>query len=113
MNFVPVADEAARRWRASLPREWRRSSLAHGLALALVTLGVYTAAWLGYFFLPWLAARVACLFVVPMIIGGLFVIGHDADGAHGPGRGAQRCHRTGNEQRGRGDQDETEGGAPA
>ena len=78
MNDAPVADEAARRWRASLPREWRRSSLAHGLALTLATLALYAAAWLGYFLLPWMWARIASLFLVPLVIGGLFVIGHDA-----------------------------------
>ncbi len=75
---APTADESARRWRASLPREWRKPSLARGLTLALVTVSVYIAAFLGYFLLPWMWARIACLFIVPMVIGGLFVIGHDA-----------------------------------
>jgi omega-6 fatty acid desaturase (delta-12 desaturase) len=77
-DCAQTADEAARRWRASLPREWRRSSLTRGLTLALLTLAAYVSAFLGNFLLPWLWARVGCLFVVPMVIGGLFVIGHDA-----------------------------------
>ncbi|MBY0228552.1 MAG: fatty acid desaturase [Gemmataceae bacterium] len=78
MTVPKMADEAARRWRASLPREWRRSSLAHGLTLALFTLALYVAAFLGYYLLPWFWARIACIFAIPMVIGGLFVIGHDA-----------------------------------
>jgi omega-6 fatty acid desaturase (delta-12 desaturase) len=49
-----------------------------GLALALTSLAAYLSLFLGAFLLPWLWARVACLLLLPLAIGSLFVIGHDA-----------------------------------
>jgi len=69
---------AARRWRASLPRAWRQSSTPYGTFLAVVNLVLYAALFAGYFLLPWWPARVACLFALPLVIGSLFVLGHDA-----------------------------------
>jgi omega-6 fatty acid desaturase (delta-12 desaturase) len=69
---------AARRWRAALPRLWRQSSTVHGTVLAVASLALYAALFAGYFLLPWWPARVACLFGLPMVIGSLFVLGHDA-----------------------------------
>lgn len=76
---VPIqAAEDARRWRAALPREWRRSSTLHGASLAVVTIALYVGLFLGYFLLPWWPLRVGCLMLTPLVIGSLFVIGHDA-----------------------------------
>ncbi|MGL4554376.1 MAG: fatty acid desaturase [Gemmataceae bacterium] len=72
------AAEDARRWRATLPREWRRSSTLHGTALTLFTLALFAGLFLGYFLLPTWWLRLASIFGVPMVIGSLFVIGHDA-----------------------------------
>lgn len=73
-----LAAEDARRWRASLPREWRRSSILHGTVLTLITLAIYVGLFLGYFLLPTWWLRGSTLFFLPMVIGSLFVIGHDA-----------------------------------
>jgi omega-6 fatty acid desaturase (delta-12 desaturase) len=72
------AEQAARRWRASLPREWRRSTILHGGAIALMAAALYVATFLGMFLLPHWALRLACVIVQPVVIGMLFVIGHDA-----------------------------------
>src|SRR5829696_3579116 len=72
------AAEDARRWRAALPRDWRKSSTVHGTVLTLVTIALYVAFFLGFFLLPVWWMRVLSVFACPMVIGSLFVIGHDA-----------------------------------
>src|SRR5437867_42787 len=72
------ASEAARRWRAALPRHWRHSSTVRGLLIVAVGGLLYLGTFLGAFFLPWPAARAVSLFIIPVAIGMLFVIGHDA-----------------------------------
>lgn len=72
------AAEDARRWRASLPRDWRRGSTLHGTSLAVGTLALYVGLFLGYFLLPFWWLRLASIVAVPTVIGSLFVIGHDA-----------------------------------
>src|SRR5690349_1449807 len=67
------ADEAARRWRASLPGELRRRSLVRGGALlSLAALG-YVAAMVGEVWLPTFFGRTLSLMAVPLMIGVLFV----------------------------------------
>ena len=72
------AAQAARRWRAALPPEWRRRSVARGLFA--VTLGAlcYGATFAGMFLLPNFWLCLACVLINPITIGMLFVIGHDA-----------------------------------
>jgi omega-6 fatty acid desaturase (delta-12 desaturase) len=73
-----TASEAARHWRAILPRQWRRSSIVRGLLVTTVCGGLYLGLFLGAYLLPTPALRATCLFVMPIAIGMLFVIGHDA-----------------------------------
>jgi omega-6 fatty acid desaturase (delta-12 desaturase) len=75
-DSAPAA--AARRWRAALPRQWRRSSTVRGLFVVAVAALLYLGAFLGSFLLPWPSLRGACLPLEPIAIGMLFVIGHDA-----------------------------------
>src|SRR5437868_1394402 len=70
--------QAARRWRAVLPRAWRRSSTAPGLLTVAVAATLYTGTFLGMFLLPGWYLRLFCLLFHPITIGMLFVIGHDA-----------------------------------
>jgi omega-6 fatty acid desaturase (delta-12 desaturase) len=70
--------EAAKRWRSALPRQWRRSSTVRGLLVVGVAGLLYLGAFLGAFLLPLPGLRAVCLFVLPVAIGMLFVIGHDA-----------------------------------
>jgi omega-6 fatty acid desaturase (delta-12 desaturase) len=74
----PGPADAARRWRAALPRQWRRSSLRHGLLVVAVSGLLYLGAFLGAFLLPHPLLRLGCILVLPVLIGSLFVIGHDA-----------------------------------
>jgi omega-6 fatty acid desaturase (delta-12 desaturase) len=74
------AAEAARAWRASLPRERRRSTNLRGVLLFSLSAGLYAALFLAIFWLPSWWMRYACLAAMPFLIGSLFVIGHD--GAH-------------------------------
>jgi acyl-lipid omega-6 desaturase (Delta-12 desaturase) len=81
INPVPSegdAARAARAWRASLPRERRRSTNLRGGLFFGVNAALYLFFFLGVFLLsgPWLQA--ACLVSLPWTIGGLFVLGHDA-----------------------------------
>jgi omega-6 fatty acid desaturase (delta-12 desaturase) len=69
---------AARRWRAALPKWCRQSSTLHGSVLAVATLGLYAVLFAGFFMMPWWPGRAACLFGLPLVIGSLFVLGHDA-----------------------------------
>lgn len=72
------AGEAARQWRASLPGKLRRRSLVRGaLLLALPAVG-YVAAMIGAVWLPSFLGRTISLGLAPVMIGALFVIGHDA-----------------------------------
>jgi acyl-lipid omega-6 desaturase (Delta-12 desaturase) len=73
-----AADEAARRWRASLPDELRQRSLARaGLLLAVAGIG-YIASFVGAAWCPTYFGRTVSFIVMPVMIGALFVIGHDA-----------------------------------
>lgn len=73
----PAAD-AARAWRASLPPHHRARSVAHGVALFGLSAVLYLALFAGALLLPsrWLNA--VCLIVLPLVIGSLFILGHDA-----------------------------------
>lgn len=73
-----TAEEAARAWRASLPRGRRRRSHARGLLIVGVSGAAYLALCAGALLLPSPWARGVCLLLTPMAIGSLFVIGHDA-----------------------------------
>ena len=84
-NFTQVretnahpADEAARRWRASLPRELRHRSLWRGGVLLALAVAGYVVAVIGSVWMPTLFWRSVFVGLVPMMIGSLFIIGHDA-----------------------------------
>ena len=72
------ADEAARRWRASLPGELRQRSLVRGGVLLSVAAVGYVASMVGTVWLPTFFGRTVSLGVAPLMIGALFIIGHDA-----------------------------------
>jgi acyl-lipid omega-6 desaturase (Delta-12 desaturase) len=75
---APSADEAARQWRTSLPAELRRRCLRRGgVLLSLAAVG-YVAAMVGAVCLPTFFWRTFSLSLAPLMIGALFVIGHDA-----------------------------------
>src|SRR6187549_625 len=69
------ADEAARRWRASLPGELRQRSLVRGGVLLALAAAGYVASMVGAVWLPTFFARTVSLGVAPLMIGALFVIG--------------------------------------
>lgn len=73
-----TADEAARAWRSSLPRDRHRRTYARGLALVAASGATYLALFAGAVLLPEPWLRGACLLLTPLAIGSLFVIGHDA-----------------------------------
>jgi len=72
------AETAARQWRTSLPWKHRRSTNGRGLLLFSLSGLAYLALFAGALLLPGLWLRAACLLIVPIVIGALFVIGHDA-----------------------------------
>ncbi len=75
---APAADEAARRWRASLPGELRQKSLLRGGLLVSVAVIGYVASMVGAACLPTALGRAVCMAVAPWMIAALFIIGHDA-----------------------------------
>lgn len=84
-NFSPIrttevqsAGEAARQWRASLPGELRQRSLLRGGAVLAVAAAGYIATMVGAVWLPTFLGRTVSLALAPLVIGVLFVIGHDA-----------------------------------
>lgn len=72
------ANAAARVWRASLPGGLRRSSALRGSWIFVRSAAAYVLLFLGTFLLPAWWMRTACLLLTPLIVGALFVIGHDA-----------------------------------
>src|SRR5436305_9855852 len=70
--------QAARRWRAALPRGWRQPSTARGLLVVAIAAMLYAGTFAGMFLLPAWYLRLTCLLLNPIAIGMLFVIGHDA-----------------------------------
>jgi omega-6 fatty acid desaturase (delta-12 desaturase) len=77
IDVEPAAD-AAKAWRNSLPRERRRSTNFMGLVIFAVSAVAYVAFFLGIFLAPQPWMRIACVLLIPLTIGALFVIGHDA-----------------------------------
>jgi len=73
-----TAAEAARAWRASLPRDRRRSTVFRGVLVFMVSALAYLALFVGSFLLPLFWLRGLCLAFAPLAIGALFVVGHDA-----------------------------------
>jgi len=69
---------AARAWRANLAPDRRRRSVRRGGFIFALSAALYTATFLGMFLLPHPLLRALALVAQPLIIGGLFVIGHDA-----------------------------------
>jgi omega-6 fatty acid desaturase (delta-12 desaturase) len=70
--------ETARLWRASLPNELRQSNMLRaGVLLAIATAG-YFASMIGAVCLPTFFGRTVALGTASVMIGALFVIGHDA-----------------------------------
>src|SRR3954471_23600080 len=73
-----LADEAARQWRANLPDELRERSLVRGGVLLSLAAAGYVASMVGAVWLPTFFWRTVSLCLAPVMIGSLFVIGHDA-----------------------------------
>jgi omega-6 fatty acid desaturase (delta-12 desaturase) len=70
--------DAARAWRAALPHDLRRSSNVRGGLIFTLQASLYLLLFLGTFLLPSPWLRFAAVAFMPLVIGGLFVIGHDA-----------------------------------
>jgi acyl-lipid omega-6 desaturase (Delta-12 desaturase) len=77
----PTPADQARVWRANLPHERRRRSDLRGTAVFGLSAVLYVLLFLGQFWLPYWWLRLADAITLPVVIGALFVIGHDA--AHG------------------------------
>ena len=77
-NSESAAATAARAWRTSLPREHRRVTNLRGTWVFLLSGSIYLALFIGIFLAPTWWLCLACLAVMPMAIGAMFVIGHDA-----------------------------------
>jgi omega-6 fatty acid desaturase (delta-12 desaturase) len=77
-SFPSAASAAARDWKAKLPRELRKASDLHGLALFGVSAAAYWLFFVGMFLAPFLWMRAACTVLEVLAIGALFVAGHDA-----------------------------------
>jgi omega-6 fatty acid desaturase (delta-12 desaturase) len=73
----PAAD-AARAWRASLPPESRRGTDVRGSLIFALSAAAYVLVFVGIFRLPYWWLQLPALLIEPIIIGALFVIGHDA-----------------------------------
>lgn len=70
--------DAARAWRATLPAEFRRRTNLYGGGLFAISAALYVLLFVGMFLLPTWWLRLAALLASPVVIGALFVIGHDA-----------------------------------
>ncbi len=70
--------EAARGWRVNLPEELRRKSLWRGILLFLGPAAGYVLCMMGACLLPTFLGRTVAFCLAPVMIGALFVIGHDA-----------------------------------
>jgi acyl-lipid omega-6 desaturase (Delta-12 desaturase) len=75
---VKCAAEAAQTWKAQLPADRRLVTNSRGLWLFFRSSSIYVLLFLGAFLLPSPWMRGACLLITPLVIGALFVIGHDA-----------------------------------
>lgn len=73
--------EAARAWRKDLPQQHRNTDDLRAVMIFARSALAYTLLFAGIFLLPAWWARLACMAAMPVVIGALFVIGHDA--AHG------------------------------
>ncbi len=73
-----TAAEAARTWRASLSRDRRRSTVFRGVLLFSFNAAMYLAMFVGALLLPTSWWRAFCLVSLPLVIGAMFVVGHDA-----------------------------------
>src|SRR5258708_768090 len=72
------AAEAARAWRANLPRDRRRASDLRGGVIFAFNIVIYALLFVGVFLAPTWWLCLACFAVLPFSIGAMFVIGHDA-----------------------------------
>jgi omega-6 fatty acid desaturase (delta-12 desaturase) len=72
------AEEAARRWRTNLPGELRQRSFIRGVTLLALTFAGYLLCMVGAVGLPTFLGRTVSLGLAPVMIGALFIIGHDA-----------------------------------
>src|SRR5690349_16822230 len=68
----------ARAWRDNLPRSLRESRTVHGVAIFGIYFTLYWVLFLGAFLLPSPWMRIVVVVLQPIVIGGLFVVGHDA-----------------------------------
>jgi omega-6 fatty acid desaturase (delta-12 desaturase) len=72
------AADQARAWRAGLPGACRRRSDWRGGLIFALSASLFVLVFLGMFLLPFWWLRAAALAAQPLVIGALFVIGHDA-----------------------------------
>lgn len=72
------AARAARAWRTSLPIERRHATNWRGCWIFAVNATIYCALFGGVFLAPTWWLNLVCLLALPMAIGAMFVIGHDA-----------------------------------
>lgn len=77
-NRDSAAAQAARTWRTNLPVQRRRTSNWHGCWIFLVSAAAYLALFAGSFVAPTWWLNLICLLTLPMAIGAMFVLGHDA-----------------------------------
>jgi omega-6 fatty acid desaturase (delta-12 desaturase) len=73
-----LASQAARQWKSHLPATLRERRLWHGLWSFSWSLGGYLALFYGALSAPHPVIRLLCIAGMPILIGALFVVGHDA-----------------------------------
>ena len=73
-----TAEQAATAWRSDLPASLRARHLGRGLALFLGCFVFYWACFVGTFLAPWLPVRMLAGAALPLALGALFLVGHDA-----------------------------------
>ena len=64
--------------RGRIPAEVSRRSVALGLAVFVLALGLYAGAVAGVLLAPWWPLQIACAIVAGLFIATFFVVGHDA-----------------------------------
>ncbi len=75
---APTAEQAARAWRGALPAALRSRSLWRGLALFAGCFALYWGSFVVAFVAPSLPVRMVAGAIVPLALGALFLVGHDA-----------------------------------
>jgi len=73
-----TAADAARAWREHLPKALRQRIVSRGLIAFGIYFTLFHACFVGSFLPPTASWRFLCIVLQPLLIGGLFVVGHDA-----------------------------------